>query len=123
MNENTMTEADCVELRRLNEEVGVAIARRREWLDKKMAEYATVPIGEKIYDLDTGRLLGVVVGHYRFWRDRDEGVRDDNLSIDYEYRDRSGNLDNTSRLSLWVGGKAERDETQLEDRLMEDTPC
>lgn len=79
-------EEDAKELEALNKAVEDAIAKRREWLDSKMTKYAPAQVGEEIYNLSTGELLGKVVSLYRYWRDRQEGVRDTSLDVEYEYQ-------------------------------------
>mgnify|MGYP000872835933 CR=1 FL=1 len=91
-----LTAEDTQELNVLNNAVFAALSERQEWLDAKMAEYADVPVGGRLYDLSTGQCVGIVVRHYRFWRDRDDGVRDTSLNIQYEYRTNGGYIQNTS---------------------------
>lgn len=95
--DDPLTEAEREELQTLNDEVTTAINKRKEWLDKKMAEKAHLKIGDEIYDCRKGTKLGVVSRHYRYWADRDEGVRDSSLDINYEYETSPNCFDNTSR--------------------------
>lgn len=81
----------------LNIAVDAAIADRREWLDAKMIECSRLHAGDDIYNIETGVRLGVVTGLYRYWRDRDDGVRDRYMGCEYKYRTPHGWFDNTSR--------------------------
>lgn len=92
-----LTEAEQGELDALNRAVTAAIRARREWLDKKMHECSALQVGDDIYDLNSSAKVGVVSKLYRYWRDRDEGMRDDTFSISYEYQTGSHSYDNTSR--------------------------
>lgn len=87
---------DELTLSQLNAAVDEAIERRRDWLDKEMLATASLKVGDEIYDLEKGLRLGVVSKLYRYWRDRDEGVRDRYISVEYEYKTRPGCFDNTS---------------------------
>tara|TARA_Y100000310_G_scaffold345655_1_gene467803 strand:+ start:17679 stop:18104 length:426 start_codon:yes stop_codon:yes gene_type:complete len=103
-----MTDEEKKKLELFNIQVGHAIERRKLFLDSLMEKYAKVKIGEDIYDLHTGKLLGVVKGYYRYWEDRDDGVRDNFLAIDYLYTSpHSKILDNTSNKLVWVGTHAQ----------------
>lgn len=93
-----LTEDEKGELADLNAAVSAAIETRRLWLDAKMHECSRLQVGDDIYDLDSGRRLGRVTELYRYWRDRDDGVRDTSVSCHYQY-ETSVRLcfDNTSR--------------------------
>lgn len=92
-----MTESDQKQLEDMNMAVKEAIRLRREWLDRKMEEYADVKVGEVLYELGSGQPVGVVSRLYRYWQDRDEGVRDTHLDVNYEYNTGGNCFDNTSR--------------------------
>jgi MoaA/NifB/PqqE/SkfB family radical SAM enzyme len=62
-----------------------------------MHETSRLQVGDDIYDLDKGIRVGTISELYRYWRDRDEGVRDTSAHCDYEYETRPGCRDNTSR--------------------------
>lgn len=97
------------ELAALNAAVDEAVARRRQWMDDHMADYARYRVGEKLYDLGTGRLLGTIEKLYRYWANHDPSM-DTRMSVDYAYRTRDGFIDNTSRHgrgSYWYGNKQE----------------
>lgn len=99
-----LTDAENAELVRLNKAVETALEMRRIWLDAKMVETSRLQIGDDIYDIHTGVKLGEVYLLYRFWRDRDGGVRDTHVSCDYQYRTSGRGFDNTSRQSgRWFG--------------------
>ncbi len=86
----------------LNKAVHDAIEERRKWLDIKMPEYGDFQVGDVICNGRTGERLGVVTGLYRYWRDRDDGIRDTSMSIDYRYETSSNCFDNTSRqIGVW----------------------
>lgn len=91
-----LSEEDRSTLESLTEAVRDAIAARRQWLDAKMPEYADVPVDGELFDLETGRCVGIVLSHYRYWRERDEGVRDTMQSVEYNYLTKSGEIMNTS---------------------------
>lgn len=78
------------QLAALNSDVDAAHARRRQWMDEHMADYAKYPIGETLFDRRTGHKLGKVVEHYRYHRDNP--LYDTSMSIDYRF----SNGDNTS---------------------------
>jgi hypothetical protein len=102
-----LSDDDRKRLDELNNAVKVAIETRRDWLDSKMPEYAEMQIGDDVYDLDSCVKVGKVSELYRYWRDRDKGVRDDSLSIEYEFETRPNCFDNTSRLPGVVGSRAQ----------------
>lgn len=87
---------DAEELKRLQAAVKDAIAARTAWLDEHMPKYARYEIGEELFDLDTGRSLGVVHSHYRYWAGQNP-FYDTHMSIDYELRVLENVYDNTSR--------------------------
>jgi hypothetical protein len=91
-----ITQSDRAKLDELNAAVSGAVQARRQWLDSKMAEYADVPVGERLFDLDSGLCVGIVTRHFRFWSDRNDGVRDDTLTVDYEYRTNGGHVQDTA---------------------------
>lgn len=93
-----LTEDEQRELDHMTSIVTAAIAARRAWLDAKMHETSRLHVGDEIYDLESGERLGRISSLYRYWRDRDEGVRDITASCEYEY-ETSTRLcfDNTSR--------------------------
>ena len=98
MNQKPIRAEDAAILEELNNAVNTATEARRRWLDSKMAEYALVPIGEDIYDLSNGKLLGVVTGYYRYHQD--DPRFDDNFAIEYTFapdRKTFNFTDNTSR--------------------------
>lgn|SRR5208282_136740 len=80
-----LTKEDEAKLKELNDAVSSAIADRKKWLDSKMSEYAEVQVGENIYHLDSAVCLGKVVRLYRYWQDKNDGILDDDLNINYEY--------------------------------------
>ena len=86
----------------LNKAVKDAIENRRKWLDNKMDEYSDIHVGDIIKNSQTGEVLGKVTRLYRYWQDRDGGVRDTHMSIHYEYEISPGNFDNTSRQYIIV---------------------
>jgi len=92
-----LTPAENAELDALDLAVTTAIAARQAWLDAKMYETSQLQVGDDIYDLDTGNKVGKVAALYRFWRDRDEGIRDDSYYCDYQYETAPNCFDNTSR--------------------------
>ena len=101
-----LTPDEQAELDQLNAAVTAAIARRRSWLDEKMAEKSDLQVGDPIYHLESGRRLGTVSRLYRYWRDSDGGMRDRSLSIEYEYEESPGIFNNTScQLGVGFGSK------------------
>jgi hypothetical protein len=103
----SLTQAEDAELAGLNAEVKAAIERRRAWLDAKMHELSTLKVGDGIYDIATGSRLGTVSALYRYWRDRDSGVRDTYLSCEYEYERAPHVFHNTSSQSGRLFGTKE----------------
>ena len=97
MTQRRLTDDEEAELASLNAAVSAAIEARGAWLDAKMHETSALKVGDDIYDLRSGRRLGKVSNLYRFWRDRDEGVRDTSASCDYQYETSPRCFDNTSR--------------------------
>jgi len=97
MNQRPLTEEEQAELSALNADVKAAIEKRRAWLDAKMAECSSLKVGDDIYDLNSVQRLGRVARLYRYWRDRDEGVRDNSLHCDYKFETSPNCYDNTSR--------------------------
>jgi hypothetical protein len=92
-----LTEDEKGELENLTAAVSAAIEARREWLDAKMHETSRLQVGDDIYDLDKGVRAGTISSLYRYWRDRDEGVRDTSAYCDYQYETSPRCFDNTSR--------------------------
>jgi hypothetical protein len=91
-----MTDEQAAELERLNKGVTDAIAARKDWMDATMHEVGKFKVGDEIYDLGSGRLLGTVSRLYRYWSERDPRY-DTSMSIDYEYHTGGICYDNTSR--------------------------
>lgn len=84
------------ELAVLNAEVEAAIAKRKAWMDAHMVDYAKYQIGETLYDLKTGAVLGVISRLYRYWGGRDARY-DTHMSVEYEFKTPHIGYDNTSR--------------------------
>jgi hypothetical protein len=105
------------ELDALNAAVADAITARRNWLDAKIRETSQLQVGDDIYDVTSGQKVGRVTGLYRFWRDRDDGIRDDSHYCEYEYEVAPGCRDNTSRQSGRSFGTQEDALTRLEARV------
>lgn len=107
MDNNKRGELDTV-LALLNAEVAAAVKKRTDWMDAHMADYADVQVGEELYELATGRLMGIVSRLYRYWgTDRNGMVRDPqydtSMSVEYEFQPDPSKpyFDNTSR---YLGG-------------------
>lgn len=103
MTHRQLTDSERQELDALNDAVTSAIATRRAWLDAKVLECSTIKPGDMLYEVCSGMELGRVSKIKRFWRDRDEGVRDTSPSCFFEYETSPGSFDNTSRQSLSAG--------------------
>jgi len=84
------------ELARLNNKVDEAIKAHTEFLDKHMHMTAAVPIGEDIYNVETGVRLGKVKEHYRF-HTKNNPLYDTNLETHCTFLAPGGIIDNTSR--------------------------
>jgi hypothetical protein len=97
LTQRPLTEGEKSELANLTAAVSAVIEARRNWLDAKMQECSRLQVGDDIYDLDSGTRLGKVSELYRYWRDRDEGVRDTSAYCDYQYETHPRCFDNTSR--------------------------
>lgn len=111
-----LSRADRAKLQELNATVDRAIFARAGWLDSKIAEYATIPIGQNLYDLHTGELLGVVREHVRQQDLPPELERDRYLEITYWYDPPGGGRFSTDRSGLRFGSRAERD-ARLQEKL------
>ena len=101
-----LTHDDKIELDRLNGEVDQAITNRTEWLDSKMPHYAKVQVGDDIYNLGTGKLLGEVSSLYRYQASQNK-LFDTSLSIEYEFKEPyiDSCFGNTSCIYVLVGTK------------------
>jgi hypothetical protein len=95
--QRSLTDVESAELDALTASVTSAIEARRQWLDAKMVECSSIKVGDMLYDLDSGLELGVVSELYRYWRDRDDGVRDTSAHCDYRFETSPFCFDNTSR--------------------------
>jgi hypothetical protein len=96
MNQRRLNVTEQSDLDALNAAVVAAIEARRAWLDAKMEECSRLKVGDDIYDVNSGRRLGRITKLYRFWRDRDEGVRDTSPHCDYKFETSPDSYDNTS---------------------------
>lgn len=96
------------ELKQLNETVDKALADRKQWMDDHMKDFAKYQVGEKLYDMNTGKLLGTITKLYRYWANHDP-MLDRSMHIDYIYQTSPNMNDNTSRHGggLWYGNKEE----------------
>jgi len=81
-----MNAQDELKLKELNYAVTNAIKYRRDCLDAKIEEYAKFKVGDDIYNVKALQRLGVVRKLYSFWRDRNDGVLDISMDINYEYK-------------------------------------
>lgn len=97
MNQRHLTVDELRELADLNAAVITAVETRRVWLDKKMVECSKIQVGDSIFNLDTGQLLGKVTKLYRLFRNLDGGFFDTSPYCHYEYEAGPLRLDNTSR--------------------------
>ena len=111
MNQRLLTTEERSELDALNVAVADAVARRTAWLDAKMVEVARLKVGDALYDLETGRYLGVVSGIYRYHAG--DHRYDRYCDVDYRFETNPQCYDNTSRQpGLRVGSLAEFIEEQ-----------
>lgn len=69
-------------LQELNDAVSAAIAARCDYLEARVREHATIGIGEGIYDIRSGRCLGVV--RRRWWSIAN------GFTVEYEYETAPG---------------------------------
>jgi hypothetical protein len=97
MTQRSLTPDEQAELKSLNDAVKAAIETRRKWLDAKMHEISRLKVGDGIYDLDTGRYVGMVKRLHRTWQDKHEGVLDANPYCDYEFESEPGFITSTAR--------------------------
>lgn len=108
-----------VELKALNTAITAAIDTRRAWMDAHMVDYAKYAVGEDLYDLKTGQLLGTITKLYRPTWGIDNPLYQTSMDVHYEYRIGDSSIyDNTSRqMYLSFGSRAElmrRREYELE---------
>jgi hypothetical protein len=90
-----LTEGEKIDLARLNDSIKEAIKARTAWLDAKMVETSTLKVGDEIYDVDSGAMLGTVTGLYRYWRDQND-LLDTSYYCEYRYQSAPGYNNNTS---------------------------
>lgn len=104
------------ELKRLNQAVDDAVDARKAWMDGHMADYAQHQVGDVLYDLGTGQLVGTVSSFYRFHADDQRFDR--SMSVDYQIEMAGwGNCyDNTSSQPGRRLGTAEELAAHLEQR-------
>lgn len=109
------------DLKRLNANVEAALAKRRAWMDAHMADYARFQVGETLFNMRTGELLGVVSKLYRYWASSGDNPRYDTaMNVEYEFKTPAGYFDNTSRHAgtVWVGTAAQfADQLESKARL------
>lgn len=86
------TKALRAELRAMDERIDALVAERKAWMDAHMADFAKWPIGTELFDLDSGRSVGVIAEFYRY--------PDDSMSVEYRFT----NGDNTSRYGRYTPG-------------------
>lgn len=100
-----LTAEEHAELEELNASVNNALEKRTAWLDAKILEVSSFALGDEIFDMSNGRLLGTVTDIQRFHRGHAEF--DNSVSFYYTYKMAgSGNsYDNTSRQYTRVGTK------------------
>ncbi|OBG32403.1 hypothetical protein [Mycolicibacter heraklionensis] len=111
-----LTDSEESELASFNAAVAAAIEARRTWLDAKMHECSSLQPGDDIYDLDTGYRIGKVSRLYRYWGDRDDGIRDTSIETHYEYETSPRGFDNTSRQTTRSFGTREQAIREAERR-------
>lgn len=96
MSQRALTLPEQAELAALNDGVSEAIAKRKAWLDDKMAETSKLQVGDDIYNLRSGRKVGVVSELYRY---RTNDLYDTSHYCEYRYESSPNCFDNTSRQS------------------------
>lgn len=94
----------------LNADVTRVLAKRKSWMDAHMPDFAKVQVGEEIYDLDSGKRLGVVSKLYRYWDGQRNPLYDTGMDVHYEFNTGSNIFDNTSRQQVRVGTKKDLDD-------------
>lgn len=113
------------ELDALNEAVKQAIDARTQWMNDHMTHYAKWQVGEELFDLETGRRVGVVSRLYRFHGPQHDGdlrCRDDrfdtSMSVEYEVRERDNIFGNSSCChGMYRWGTREELANRLRNRL------
>lgn len=111
-------EALRAELKLINAGIDAILGHRRKWMDDHMDDFANHHVGDEIYDLKTGRLLGTITKLYRYWEDRDPRY-DTSMTVEYQYRvaGTENHYDNTSRHGgLLQFGTAEQAAESLKSR-------
>lgn len=106
MNIRELKEEERQKLDELNTAVDKAIATRRTWLDAKMPEFSRFQVGDDLYNLRSGVLLGKVSSLYRLLRDESKGVMDSSPYCHLRFEVSPDCFDNTSRQpDLLIGSR------------------
>ena len=92
------TDTDRALVKAANDLIKKSVEARTKLLDELCNKISTCNVGDKIYDLNSGRSLGAVSEIYRYHRGHYEYDR--SPAVEYRF-----NGDNTSRQSISVGTK------------------
>lgn len=102
-----MTKTEKEKLQKYIDDIEQAIKAKTEYLDSLMVKYASLKIGEELFDLTTGEKLGNVKRLYRFNGGLDYRY-DYSCECNYEYVTKHGEIKNTSsQPRLIYGSKKE----------------
>ena len=109
------------ELAALNAEVETVVASRRAWMDAHMTDYARYKVGDVLFNMTTGALLGTVTRLYRYWTEHNWQY-DTTMNVNYEWRTTPEGqpypcFDNSSRQPGLSYGTAEEYEAQFRGRV------
>ena len=92
------------ELAVLNAEFFAAMAKRKTWMDAHMEDFARFKVGDEIFEIHSGKRLGVISKLYRYWGSNHRDPQyDTTMNIAYEYHTGNNCFDNTSRRPISIG--------------------
>jgi len=105
MTARRLTDDEKAKLDAMNDRVSSAIDERTEFLDALCGSISEFKIGDSIYDIKDGRLLGTVSKICRWHRGHHEFDRSASFYYEYLIPGTTNCHDNTSRQYVYVGSK------------------
>jgi hypothetical protein len=94
----SLTPQEQAEFDAIKAEYRAAVAKKKEWLDRKMVETSNFKPGDFIFNRE-GRVLGLVSELYRYWDSQNRADLDNCHHAQYQYYTSKNCRDNTSRQS------------------------